>query len=258
MARVLLAHGLLGFGSVLPLQPVNYFNGIAALYESLGHEVYCPSVGALGSLEARAAALERKILERWPAGAEPIFMLGHSMGGLDCRRVLVANAALAGRTRRLITIATPHFGSPVADAVLNPPPLGGVSPLKWLSDSFTKDAGALADLKSREERQDGNVEGVNYLCVGCDAGDVNPQSPVFVAAAAIGQFGQVRNDGVVSLPSASNTNRADDLFAVWPVDHGGAVGWPSGGVGYELAKAAVRPPKAHLARYRDLLPRLLA
>lgn len=258
MARIVLAHGILGFGAVLPRQPVDYFNRIRALYESLGHEVHCPGVAPLGSLQARATALERQILERWPGGAEPIFMLAHSMGGLDCRRILATNAQLAGRVRRLVTVATPHFGSPVADAVLNPPPLVRVSPLAWFFAFFEEDAGALSDLRSRSALQDPNVTGTEYLCIGCDASHLQPQSPVFVAAAAIGQFGHVANDGVVSLPSSSNTNDPSGLLAVWPVDHGGAIGWPSGGLGHELVRAAANAPPAHLDRYRALLPRLVA
>jgi hypothetical protein len=62
---------------------------------------------------------------------------------------------------------------------------------------------------------------------------------------------------VVSLASASNANNASALWAKWPVDHGGAIGWPSGGTGHELIEAARTPPVEHLARYKALLAHLV-
>lgn len=39
--------------------------------------------------------------------------------GLDARKVICEIPAVGNRIRKLISIATPHFGSPVADAVLD-------------------------------------------------------------------------------------------------------------------------------------------
>jgi pimeloyl-ACP methyl ester carboxylesterase len=258
MARIVLAHGILGFGSVLPAQPVNYFNGIRALYGREGHEVLCPSVAPLGSLDVRARELESQLAAHWPDDGEPIFLLAHSMGGLDCRRVLARSPAMARRVRRLIAIATPHYGSPVADAVLNAGPLGFLPPVQWLTRLLADDAGALNDLRVRTTLQDPTIGGVDYLCVGCDAAQSNPSSPVFAATSAIGHFGPNRNDGVVSLASASNANNTASLLDIWPVDHGGAVGWPSGGLGDQVNQAANAPPQEHLLRYQELLERLVA
>lgn len=257
MARIVLAHGILGFGSIFPEQSINYFNGIKILYQSFGHEVMCPTVPALGSLKARAAELESAILKRWPDSSEPLFALAHSMGGLDCRRVIATSAALNGKFKRLITIATPHFGSPVADVVLNPPKLPGFFPLQWLVDFFAEDAGALNDLKTRQTLQNQNKKGVEYLCIGCDSSKTSPHSTLFAATWLAGKQLAMPNDGVVSLDSASLTNNASDLWGVWTLDHGGAIGWPTGGVGQEFLAAINSPPKKHLDRYEQLLPDLI-
>lgn len=257
MARIVLSHGILGFGSVFPDQPISYFNGIKNLYQSLGHDVLCPTVPALGSLTVRAAKLEREILEKWPDNSEPLFALAHSMGGLDCRRVIATSEKLKGKFKRLITIATPHFGSPVADVVLNPPKLFGFSPLQWLIDFFAEDAGALNDLKTRQVLQDQNAKDVEYLCIGCDSATTFLHSTLFAAIwLASGQL-NIRNDGVVSLESASRTNNVEDLWRVWKLDHGGAIGWPTGGVGQEFLAATKFPPQDHLDRYKQLLPDLI-
>jgi pimeloyl-ACP methyl ester carboxylesterase len=257
MARIILAHGILGFGSVFPDQPINYFNGIKKFYASLGHEVECPSVTVLASITTRAADLEAAILKRWPDNTEPLYIIAHSMGGLDCRRLIATSEKLKDRFKRLINIATPHFGSPVADVVLNPPLMLGISPVQRLINFFANDEGGLKDLQTRNVLQDEDVAGVEYLCIGCDSTTSFPHSPLFAATWLAGQQVGVLNDGMISLTSASKTNNASDLWDIWPVDHGGAIGWPTGGAGKELMLAMNSPPQAHLDRYEKLLASLI-
>src|SRR5262249_25581530 len=45
---------------------------------------------------------------------EPINLIAHSMGGLDCRR-LITHLGMAHRVASLTTVATPHRGTHVAD-----------------------------------------------------------------------------------------------------------------------------------------------
>ena len=259
MARIVLAHGILGFGSVLPTDPVTYFNGIPRLYESQGHDVIYPTVAALGSIAHRSAQLEASILAQWPNDdGAPIHLLAHSMGGLDCRHMLQASPGLSARVRRLITVATPHYGSPVADAVSHPlfPGLPLLAPS--LQRLFANDAGALADLRTRATLEADDVKNVDYLCVGCNMATTTPKSQVFALTSALGGFDPSPNDGVVGLDSASRSNAAAQLFDVWPVDHGGAIGWPSGGLITQAGLAALAPPADHIARYTTLLARLIA
>jgi len=260
MARIVLAHGILGFGSVLPIQPIDYFNGIRALYNRMGHDTQCPGVLPLGSLDARSTSLAAQVLTYWPDDGQKIYLLAHSMGGLDCRRMLARHPEIARRVRRLITVATPHYGSPVANAVLRPGflgPLSALNPLNLLSGVFAHDAGALRDLTVRNQLQDDDVTAnhIDYLCVGCDAG-TDPDSFLFSATAIAGGF-EGPNDGVVSLASSSKSNDPSKLIDQWDVDHGGAVGWPSGS-GDALKRAADEPPQDHIDRYTKLLKVLLS
>ena len=243
------------------MDPGLYFNRIATEYTERGHDVFCPSVQPVGSLQERTKQLAVAVLQRWPDDGQPIYLLAHSMGGLDCRRMLAVYPDIARRVPRLITIATPHFGSPVANAALKKGFLGFPTPAELLTAYLADYAGALADLTRRSVLQNGPVNGfkgqpVDYVCIGCNAAATYPRSPVFVATAFVGGFGKVPNDGVVSLDSSSRTNKQADLFAVWPVDHGGAIGWPSG-LPFEAAEAAASPPADHLARYVALLGPLL-
>ena len=68
-----------------------------------------------------AAVLAREILRRWFGGTTPevspppeqrITFIGHSMGGLLARYLLESQPLWAGLARRLITIGTPHRGTP--------------------------------------------------------------------------------------------------------------------------------------------------
>jgi len=54
--------------------------------------------------------------------AQKTHIIAHSMGGLDSRYLLSPDNPTPNRMpiRSLTTIGTPHFGSPIADAVDNP------------------------------------------------------------------------------------------------------------------------------------------
>jgi triacylglycerol lipase len=67
-----------------------------------------PSDGSL-PLQALAEQLHRLIDERWGA-EQPLNFVAYSMGGLICRTYLQWLGGSA-RTRRLITLATPHRGT---------------------------------------------------------------------------------------------------------------------------------------------------
>jgi triacylglycerol lipase len=210
-------------------------------------------VDLLGPLKVRSAQLAKQILD-W-GGDDPIYLLAHSMGGLDCRRVIAQYPEIERRVRRLVTIATPHYGSPVADAVLDQrhplrPHLPG-----WLLEILGANAGALEDLTTRTALQDADKPGIEYLSIGCNRGVMILPSPLFTLTRKIGLLTLERNDGVVTLASAAGPRQ---LFDTWPVDHGGAIGWPTDLLGFGTVAAALSGPQAHIKRYMDLLPRLVA
>ncbi|MES2939523.1 MAG: alpha/beta fold hydrolase [Pseudomonadota bacterium] len=258
MAKIVLAHGFLGFGAVHHDQRFNYFNEIEKLYrDKHGHDVFCPSVPPLGSLDKRSKELEEKIRARWLGSTDEIYLVAHSMGGLDCRRVLARNPDIAKRVKRLITISAPHYGTPLADMAQLPGVARALLPSSWLTQAIDDNAGAVGDLATREEKQDTEVDGVDYLCIGCRNTRSILGSHFFSVASLAGRFGATENDGVVSLRSASRTGREADLLEIWPVDHGEALGWPSGHFGFEAVEAAHRAPPEHIARYERVLAQLL-
>ena len=53
-----------------------------------------------------------------PASEDPLHVIAHSMGGLDARYAIRNVPQVADRVKTLVTIGTPHRGSPVADAVV--------------------------------------------------------------------------------------------------------------------------------------------
>ena len=75
------------------------------------------------SLSLRAARLLDTIAATPIAGRGAIHLIGHSSGGLDCRLVMAPNVRLptasdhrrfTDRVRTVVTVSTPHYGTPVA------------------------------------------------------------------------------------------------------------------------------------------------
>jgi triacylglycerol lipase len=122
---VVLVPGFLGFQR---LGNLPYFPGVArTLRDKLAVEGVVADVvdietlptSSIGSRGARLA----EVLQRKAAKAENIHLVGHSTGGLDCRLVLTPGARLptsvnfegiASRVRSLVTVSTPHYGTPLA------------------------------------------------------------------------------------------------------------------------------------------------
>ncbi len=124
---ILLAHGILGFGADLKIRlPAQYFNGVAAHLEEQGHRVFAPSVDPIGSIAKRGRQLAERILEVPLEPGEKLHVIAYSMGGLDARHALSniseegISERVADRVSTLVTVGTPHRGSPVADAIANP------------------------------------------------------------------------------------------------------------------------------------------
>ena len=111
---IVLAHGLFGFAriGVGRLTFTSYFRGIPEALTEAGNRVLVTRVPAIGSVDARAARLAEQILEAFPD--EPVHLIGHSMGGLDARRLL-ADPSWRKRVLTLTTVGTPHLGSALAD-----------------------------------------------------------------------------------------------------------------------------------------------
>src|SRR5262245_26529161 len=113
-APIVLAHGLLGFArlAVRGITVATYFRGIPRLLEDLGNRVILTTVPATGSIATRSDALRREIQSH--VGREPVHVIAHSMGGLDCRH-MITHCDMSRQVLSLTTLGTPHRGTCFAD-----------------------------------------------------------------------------------------------------------------------------------------------
>lgn len=113
-APIVLAHGLFGFSriGIGPLTLTTYFRGIPQALREAGNRVLVARVHPIASVEFRAQRLGHRIQTYFPD--EPVHVIGHSMGGLDARRLL-DEPGWRDRILSLTTIATPHVGTIIAD-----------------------------------------------------------------------------------------------------------------------------------------------
>jgi triacylglycerol lipase len=118
---VVLMHGMSGFGQ-LNVGPVGitYFDGVVEDLTKKGESVFVTIVPPYDTSEARALALSKQIddiLKR--TGKAKVNLVGHSQGGMDARVITSPQGLGYGdRVASVTTIATPHHGSKIADAVL--------------------------------------------------------------------------------------------------------------------------------------------
>jgi triacylglycerol lipase len=251
--KIILAHGVLGFGEVIPgnLQRVNYFNEVKEHLEGRfsGVEVLTPTVDFRGSIETRGPQLADAIRD---AGG-PVHVIAHSMGGLDARWAIANRAAETKDVLSLVTIGTPHRGSEVADAIVERrPPLFSVLP-RFVIDQLRALGPALVDLTTaRGAEFDGATDdrqGITCLEIAGDASHAGHESLLFQTAAMLGHMTGQANDGVVTLASATRQGR--HLFAIWPFDHGGEIGWT-----LDVLVPAFLRPRKHLPLYDAIVEEL--
>ncbi|PVF93126.1 alpha/beta-hydrolase [Serendipita vermifera] len=115
---VVLAHGLYGFDvrgfSAWPKVQIHYWSDVLqVLRRKVGAEVIVTRAPSTGSIQERAANMH-DILKSEACGRELNF-IAHSMGGLDCRHLISNIKPKEYRPVSLITVCTPHRGSPFMD-----------------------------------------------------------------------------------------------------------------------------------------------
>lgn len=254
--NIILAHGIFGFGN-LPFVPFEYFNGVAAHLRQHDYQVIEPQVNPVGSIQQRATQLASEIANQLPAG--DLHIIAHSMGGLDARYLLAndVDVAVAERIRTLVTIGTPHRGSPVADAILKPigNPLAEHIPrhIRRQLENLQTHVGGAFELTTEAgihfDESTPDREGVLYIEVAGNAALGRGGLVFFDLAAKIGHIGNEINDGVVTKSSALRQVEGHIHLPDWPVDHAGEVGWDR----LSLLLPWFFPPSAsHLARYHAI------
>lgn len=216
---VVLVHGLFGFDRIgVPGARFDYFRGIAKHLGTLGCHAHAVKLPMSSSVPARAKQLVAAIdaLDH-----ERIDLIAHSLGGLDARYAL-AHLGLAKRVRSLVTIGTPHRGTPIADLLHDGPfdwvrrlvsVIGiPVEALEWLSTASLE----------RFNREVPDVPGVRY---GCVVGGMHHATSVIplplVAAHAYLRRVSGINDGLVPVSS----QYWGETIAEIEADHFSQIGW---------------------------------
>lgn len=250
MGTIILAHGIFGFGDLLPSfsSLVNYFNGVEVHLGGFPN-VFVPSVNPIGSIEQRAKQLASAIANK-NGLVDPLHIIAHSMGGLDARFLITHLPDVGKRVATLVTIGTPHAGSPVANAFDDPlDPLRAHIP-HFIMKQLQANAGAVHDLTTDSCRQFNidtpDLDGVRYLEIAGDAPQDGSELLLYDLAAEIGKI-KGPNDGVVTVESAQRPSR--QLFATWPIDHAAEIGWSKAILNVLHPFKAVEAFKEHLARY---------
>lgn len=223
-APIVLAHGLGGFSriGVGRLTLTTYFRGLPQALEGAGNRVLIPRVPPLAGIETRAKRLGEQIVRAF--GDEPVHLIGHSMGGLDARRLL-ADPDARRRMLTLTTIGTPHLGSVLADfAKLR---VGRVYNL--LAAMGIDPQGCLDVTRSAARRHhERNPVPSDVPCFSV-AGDPAAESvcwPLRRLHAVLSEL-EGPNDGLVSVESA---NAFGTPLPAWPVDHLRQMNWLSNGL----------------------------
>lgn len=109
---VVLAHGLFGFDELrLGRVRREYFMGVPQRLRTGGADVHVLRVHPFAGVEARADELARYVAS---LDTPRVNIIAHSMGGLDARYA-ISQLGLAPRVASLITVGTPHHGTPIAD-----------------------------------------------------------------------------------------------------------------------------------------------
>ena len=253
---LVLAHGFFGFEDFAGAGFVDYFWQVVPDLAEIGEtEVFTPAVDPFNDSTERGlqllAAVEAVIAE---TGAEKVTIIGHSQGGLDARVVASMRPDLVAA---VMTVSTPHGGTPIADYVLFIPggavidtllqilggPLwGAIGNTTSLIDSMEQFSEAgIAEFNATYP----DAPGVAYFSIAgrsgnhngqgvCESDDappflanwstvVDPIDPLFAVAEAIvdGTIGQnIANDGLVRVEDA----KWGTFLGCIPADHVDEIG----------------------------------
>jgi triacylglycerol lipase len=246
MTPVVLHHGFLSFGQIrLGRLRFTGFRHIHTAIAQRGHPIILESVHPTASIERRARMLKRTIEASVDPG-ERVIVFAHSMGGLDCR-YMITHLNMAHRVAALVTVCTPHRGSPYADwAVRNVGERMGGRRLVTLLDL---DMNALHDLTVAQcaqfNRETPDVPGVGYYSVSA-ARPWHRVPPFYYHSHRIISLAEGENDGLVSVASA----KWGEHQGTWPVAHLHAVN-------RRLVLEAGDPTTDVTGRYLEVLDRVM-
>jgi triacylglycerol lipase len=219
MTPIVLQHGLFGFSDIkVGKLKFSYFHGIDRAILDRGHPVFISRVHPTSSIELRARQLRAQILSQLRALGRPkdrVIIFAHSMGGLDAR-YMICKLRMAERVAALITLSTPHRGSPYADWCMKNlgKRLGGLK----LCELLCLDLQAIRDLttESCREFNDAIADSphVKYFSI-AGSRPWHRMAPIFLHSHKIIHNIEGPNDGMVSVDSA----QWGEHLETWPCDH---------------------------------------
>lgn len=220
-----LLHGFLGFSR---RGPIVYFRGVAQALRQAGIVPLVTEVPAAGTVTERAEALAKQLFR---SDASTFALVAHSMGGLDAR-YLIARLDPDRRVKSLVTVGTPHRGTPVATTILNS---------RALVPALIRRIGnpGLRDLtpEAREAEQIPDRPDVGYASyAGC-----RPLAELPLWLQPLGRAIPTDNDGLVPVASA----RWGEFRGILRTDHVESVGWSLG-----LPSTRAARPFDHLSFWR--------
>ena len=213
---VILAHGMLGFDEIAVAgRRHQYFRKITDALSGLDAKFHTPRVPAAAPIAVRAEQL-RALVDELPG--ERVNVIAHSMGGLDARYA-ISRLGLRDRVASLVTIGTPHQGTPVADLGAGIVPAGVSRAL-----SRVLDVRALHDLTTdaleRFNREVPDAPGVAYCSV-VGRSVLTQTNPLLWPSHAYLSARSGANDGLV--PSASQG--WGKVIREVEADHWAQIGW---------------------------------
>lgn len=211
---VVLLHG---FGIGASFRRGGHLHKEAMHLRSRGVRAVAPNVSPYNTVRSRCRTWENRlsrILDE--TKADHLSIIAHSMGGLDAR-YLIHKMGWHDTIDVLVTIATPHRGSPIASLTLDQPD----AVRKWLTemadwigthvleDGSANIRQALHELTPKYMEKKFNKEvpnhpDVDYWSYGCQAGEGTdiPIDPIFRYLNSYLFKREGPNDGIVSVKSA--------------------------------------------------------
>lgn len=211
---VVLMHG---FGIGASLRRDGHLHEEAMYLRSRGVRAVAPNVSPYNTVRARCETWETRLNQLLDKlNTDSLSIIAHSMGGLDAR-YLISEKGWHDVVDVLVTVATPHRGSPIASLTLDQPD----SVREWLVDmadwvgSHVLEDGSANIKQALEEltpeyvtsvfnEEVPNHPDVAYWSYGCQAGEGTdiPIDPIFRYLNRYLFEQEGVNDGIVSVKSA--------------------------------------------------------
>jgi pimeloyl-ACP methyl ester carboxylesterase len=163
--------------------------------------------------------LLERLMSEWPAEVGEIALVGHSMGGLvarsACHRAGGRGTTWPGRVRHTVTLGTPHFGAPLAQAAhYATAALGFLPETRALAAPLRRRSAGIRDLRQGslvDEDWDGRDPDALRAIACKEVPLLDGATHCFVAATVSRSprhpLGRLLGDALVLVPSASGRSR---------------------------------------------------